>query len=75
VARTPNHLAVRDTLRADPRLRDEYGGVKKRIGSHAADIYEYGAGKNAMIQRILEAAGLNSSDRASINGNRVPIRR
>jgi GrpB-like predicted nucleotidyltransferase (UPF0157 family) len=70
-----NHLAVRDTLRADPQLRDEYGKVKKRIGAHAADIYEYGAGKNVVVQRILEAAGLSSNDRASINGNQVPIRR
>lgn len=69
-----NHLAVRDTLRADPELRAEYGRVKKRVGATAADIYEYGAGKNATVQRILEAAGLSDSDRASIGGNEVPRR-
>lgn len=70
-----NHLAVRDALRADPELRDEYGEVKKRVGAEAADIYEYGAGKNATVQRILEAAGLSEGDRASIDANQVPIRR
>lgn len=69
-----NHLAVRDILRAEPSLRDEYGRVKKRVGATAEDIYEYGAGKNAMVQRILEAAGLTEQDRASIGSNNVPIR-
>lgn len=68
-----NHLAVRDTLRADPDLRREYGHVKKTVGATAADIYEYGAGKNATVQRILAAAGLNDEERASINANQVPI--
>lgn len=70
-----NHLAVRDTLRTDPRLRDEYGEIKKRVGAEAPDIYAYGAGKNAMVQRILAAAGLSQDDRASIDANQVPIRR
>lgn len=68
-----NHLAVRDTLRADPDLRREYGHVKKTVGATAADIYEYGAGKNATVQRILATAGLNDEERASINANQVPI--
>lgn len=67
-----NHLAVRDTLRADPVLREEYADVKRRVGAVAADIDEYGQGKNAMVQRILAAAGLTDEDRASINGNQVP---
>jgi GrpB-like predicted nucleotidyltransferase (UPF0157 family) len=67
-----NHLAVRDILRANPDLRDQYAAVKKQVGSAAADIYEYGRGKNAMIQQILAAAGLTEADRASINGNQVP---
>ena len=70
-----NHLAVREALRTDRRLRDEYGEVKKRAGAEAPDIYAYGAGKNAMVQRILEAAGLSREDRASIDANQVPIRR
>lgn len=67
-----NHLAVRGTLRADPGLRDQYAAVKKQVGATAADIYEYGRGKNAMVQQILAASGLTDAERASINGNQVP---
>ena len=68
-----NHLAVRDTLRADADLRTEYGDVKKRVAATATDIYEYGAGKNATVQRILAASGLSDEERASINANQVPV--
>jgi GrpB-like predicted nucleotidyltransferase (UPF0157 family) len=67
-----NHLAVRDTLRADPDLREQYAAVKRRVGATAANIDEYGQGKNAMIQRILAAAGLTDAERASIDANQVP---
>lgn len=69
-----NHLAVRDTLRADPALRAEYAAVKRRAGATAADIEEYGRGKNDTIQRILAAAGLTAAERASIDANQVPPR-
>jgi GrpB-like predicted nucleotidyltransferase (UPF0157 family) len=67
-----NHLAVRDTLRARPDLRDQYAAVKKRVGAMAADIEEYGRGKNAMIQQVLAAAGLSAAERAAIDANQVP---
>jgi GrpB-like predicted nucleotidyltransferase (UPF0157 family) len=67
-----NHLAVRDTLRADPELRDRYAAVKKDVGAAAADIDDYGRGKNAIIQQILAAAGLTDAEGAAINGNQVP---
>jgi GrpB-like predicted nucleotidyltransferase (UPF0157 family) len=70
-----NHLAVRDTLRADPALREQYAEVKRRVGAVAADIDEYGQGKNVMIQRILAAAGLTGEELASIDGNQVPSHR
>lgn len=56
-------------------LREEYSAVKRAVGATAADIYEYGAGKNDTIQRILAAAGLTETERASINSNQVPITR
>jgi GrpB-like predicted nucleotidyltransferase (UPF0157 family) len=68
-----NHLAVRDTLLADSALRDEYGEAKKRAGATAADIYEYGAGKNDVVQRILAAAGLSEMERQSIDSIQVPV--
>ncbi|SEE53818.1 GrpB family protein [Jiangella alba] len=67
-----NHLAVRDILRRDARLRDEYAAVKRRVGATAATIDDYGQGKNAMVQRLLAAAGLSDADRASIDANQVP---
>lgn len=67
-----NHLAVRDILRRDPRLREQYAGVKRRVGATSANIDEYGHGKNAMVQQILAAAGLSEAERASIDANQVP---
>ncbi len=67
-----NHLAVRDILRADTGLREQYAAVKRRAGAMAANIDEYGRGKNAMVQKILTAAGLTGAQRASIDANQVP---
>jgi len=67
-----NHLAVRDILRADPDLRQQYAAVKKRVGPTAATIDEYDRAKNAIVHKILAAAGLTDAERASINANQVP---
>ena len=67
-----NHLAVRNVLRSDPVLRDEYAAVKRRVGLSAGDIDEYGRGKNATVQRILAAADLTEAERASIGADKVP---
>lgn len=67
-----NHLAVRGILRSDRALRAEYGAVKKRVAADAANIDDYGRGKNSTVQKILAAAGLSDEERASIDGNQVP---
>jgi GrpB-like predicted nucleotidyltransferase (UPF0157 family) len=67
-----NHLAVRDVLRADPALRNEYAAVKRLAGASAANIDEYGQAKSGMVQKVLAAAGLTEADLASIAGNQVP---
>jgi len=64
-----NHLAVRDVLRADEALRDEYAVVKKQAGARLDDIDEYVLAKNGIVQKILTAAGLTDAERASIAGN------
>ena len=69
-----NHLRFRDTLRADPGLRDRYSAVKQRVGATASTIEEYGRGKNAVIQEILAAAGLTEDERRSIDSAQVPSR-
>jgi GrpB-like predicted nucleotidyltransferase (UPF0157 family) len=67
-----NHLGVRDALRADKALRDEYGAVKKKAGPLAANIDDYGRSKNQIVLKILTAAGLTESDVASISANQIP---
>jgi GrpB-like predicted nucleotidyltransferase (UPF0157 family) len=67
-----NHLAVRDILRTDPDLREQYAAVKRQAAATAADIDEYGRAKNATVQRILAAAGLSDAERAAIDTRQVP---
>jgi GrpB-like predicted nucleotidyltransferase (UPF0157 family) len=67
-----NHLAVREALRRDPRLREEYAAIKRLVGATSATIDEYGRGKNAMVQQILAAGGLTEAERASMDANQVP---
>lgn len=67
-----NHLCVRDMLRSSAALREEYAAVKKRVAATAANIDEYGRGKNAVVQRILAAGGLSEAERASIDASQVP---
>lgn len=61
-----NHLGVRDVLRADAALRDEYGAVKRRAAASGADIDAYLALKSAVLDRVLQRAGLSHRDRAAI---------
>ncbi|MGU3408477.1 GrpB family protein [Microbacterium sp. M1A1_1b] len=61
-----NHLAVRDVLRADPSLRDEYAAVKRHAAADAADIDAYLAMKEAVLTRVLQRAGLSAADLAGI---------
>ena len=67
-----NHLGVRDALRSDAALREEYAAVKRRVGATVSSIDEYGQSKSAIVQRILAAAGLSLTERASIAANEVP---
>ena len=66
-----NHLAVRDVLRADEALRDEYAAVKKQAGARLDDIDEYVLAKNRIVQKILAVAGLTDAELASIAGHQL----
>jgi hypothetical protein len=70
-----NHLAVREILRTDSGLREQYAATKRRAGATAANVDEYGRGKNAGIKEILAAAGLTDAERAAINANQTPAAR
>ncbi|PVH90857.1 UPF0157-domain-containing protein [Periconia macrospinosa] len=65
---TRNHLAVRNTLRLDPSLRDEYAAVKLQLAAEGTNIIDYISAKTSIIQKILKAAGLLIDDElAAIN--------
>jgi GrpB-like predicted nucleotidyltransferase (UPF0157 family) len=61
-----NLLAVRDVLRDDETLRAEYAALKKRLAGQVDDIDEYVEAKSAVLQRILERAGITDDERAQI---------
>lgn len=67
-AQTRNHIGVRDTLRANPALRDEYAAVKLDMAARGTNIIDYIDGKNEIIQKIMRASGLLSAEElAAIN--------
>jgi GrpB-like predicted nucleotidyltransferase (UPF0157 family) len=53
-----NHLGLREVLRNDSRMRDEYSAVKRELSASTDDIDVYVDGKTDVIRRILEQAGL-----------------
>ena len=68
-----NHLGVREALRADPELRDEYGALKLRLATHDYEsIDDYVADKSTVLQRVLQRAGLDPAELGIIDDvNRV----
>lgn len=67
-----NHLAVRDVLRRDAALRDEYAAVKRRLADETGDIDVYGQGKSEVLQRILAVGGITEDERATVAAANVP---
>lgn len=58
-----NHLAVRDTLRARPDLRDAYGAVKLALAEQDLHgIEDYIDGKSEILQQLLAASGVSTDD-------------
>ena len=63
-----NHLAVRDLLRRDAQLRNEYGRLKLELATrHYSNADQYAVDKSPVIQRILAAAGFDDGERAAID--------
>jgi GrpB-like predicted nucleotidyltransferase (UPF0157 family) len=67
-----NHLCLRETLRADSVLRDEYARVKRAGAAVASDIDGYGNFKSPIIQQILAIGGLSQDELSSVQSNQVP---
>jgi len=58
-----NHLALRDVLRRDTALREEYAELKLALAKEEhADIGAYGAKKHAFIFRALQQSGLSPEE-------------
>lgn len=63
-----NHLAVRDVLRRDQTLRNEYARHKLELATRDyADNDDYVVDKSPVLQRILEAAGIDPDERRAID--------
>lgn len=63
-----NHLGVRDVLRADPQLRDEYGAIKLAIAADTSiDIFDYLRDKTPILSKILaRVPSITDEERAEI---------
>jgi GrpB-like predicted nucleotidyltransferase (UPF0157 family) len=67
-----NHIGLRDVLRSDPELRDEYSLIKRRLADATDDIDVYVDGKTDVVRRVLARAGLATAELDEIEaGNRL----
>lgn len=58
-----SYLDLRDTLRRDTALRDEYGALKMELAQREwQDVMEYATAKNGMVRKILEKAGWSQDE-------------
>ena len=54
-----NHLAVREVLRSDPQLVEEYSEVKRRLAEQQfSGIGAYGSAKSAPLRKILQRSDI-----------------
>jgi GrpB-like predicted nucleotidyltransferase (UPF0157 family) len=61
-----NHLGVREVLRGDAGLREEYTLLKRRLAATTTEMAAYVEGKSELLGRILKRAGLSEAERAGI---------
>ena len=69
-----SYLDLRETLRVDTALRDEYGDLKMKLAQQEwDDVMEYATAKNGMVGKILEKAGwsqveIDEKERRAVKG-------
>ena len=61
-----NHLAIRDSLRADPGLRSAYARLKASLARSGRTPADYVSGKSAFLLAVLEGAGFSRDDLSAI---------
>jgi GrpB-like predicted nucleotidyltransferase (UPF0157 family) len=58
-----NHLALRELLRTNEKVRDEYGALKLQLAKEDhASIGAYGGKKHGLISNMLEQSGLTEEE-------------
>lgn len=67
-----NHLSVRDLLRKDEALRDEYGAFKIDLARKEWDnVNAYSVAKNEIVGKLLARAGMEEKELADIESVNV----
>lgn len=67
-----NHLSVRDLLRKDEALRDEYGAFKLDLARKEWDnVNAYSVAKNEIVGKLLARAGMEEKELADIESVNV----
>ncbi len=61
-----NHLGVRDVLREDADLREQYGALKQSLALRMDNLDHYVEAKTGLLSVILARAGLNDDERRQI---------
>ncbi len=61
-----NHLGVRDVLRNDAALRDEYASLKRALAQKVDNGSQYVEAKSSLLSLILARAGLSDEERKLI---------
>ncbi|KAH8712128.1 GrpB protein-domain-containing protein [Phaeosphaeriaceae sp. PMI808] len=61
-AQTRNHLGVRNTLRSNLELREEYARVKLELAAQGINIIDYTQAKGTILQKVLQASGMLNID-------------
>lgn len=62
-----NHIAVRDLLRKDEELRDEYSAAKFQLAEREwENMLAYSEAKNLILGKILARAGIGEAELADI---------
>ncbi len=66
-----NHLGVRDLLRRDEALREEYGAVTGLAEREWDDMNVYSVAKNGILGKLLARAGIGEKELADIESVNV----
>lgn len=68
-----NHLCLRDALRGDSRLRQQYADLKTTLSRiPGTTMADYVAGKSAFIATVLSAHGFTATEVARIRQENLP---